>query len=59
MKCKKNICSKNSSRKPSKKFLHFKLSYTSKCKIQNVRVQQHDLRLQNNFDLNVNRENKK
>ena len=25
----------------NQKFLHFKMSYTSKCKIQNVRVQQH------------------
>ena len=32
----------NSSRKPIKKFLHFKMSYTSICRIQNVRLQQHD-----------------
>ena len=32
----------NSSRKPIKKILHFKMSYSSKCKIQNVRVQQHE-----------------
>ena len=32
----------NSSRKSIKNFLHFKISYTLKCKIQNVRVQQHN-----------------
>ena len=36
---KKNLCL-NSSRKHIKKFLHFKISYTSKCKIHNVNVQQ-------------------
>ena len=32
----------NSSRKPIKKILYFITSYTSKCKIRNVRVQHHD-----------------
>ena len=30
----------NSLRKPIKKFLRFKISYTSKCKIRNVKEQQ-------------------
>ena len=53
VKCKKNYILKwkfffaytlpNSSRNPIKKFLHFKMSYTLKYEIQNVRVQQHNL----------------
>ena len=32
----------SSSRKPTKKFFYLKNSYTSKCKIRNVRVQRHN-----------------
>ena len=41
LKCTKKFCLKlpNSSRKLIKKFLHFKMLYTSKCEIGNVRVQ--------------------
>jgi len=40
VKCKKLP---NSLRKSIKRILHFNMSYTLKCKIRNVRVQQHDL----------------
>ena len=42
VKCKRKFCLKmpNSLRKPIQKCLHFKMSYTSKCKIRNIKVQQ-------------------
>ena len=52
VKCKKTSTFRNvrifclkmtsSSRKPTKKFFYLKNSYTSKCKIRNVRVQRHN-----------------